>query len=82
MSDEYDPGVTYYLCKGLSPQGGILSNGKLVWSDGDKVGDIVDGQLIDNGQVLGRIEGLTLILDYEPTHGCVEYELIPKDEFE
>ena len=80
MCNVFDPNITYYLCKGLSPEGGVLSQGKVIL-DGDKLGSIVNGQLVDDGAVLGFLEGTALILVDEQGNRINIYELIPQEEF-
>lgn len=78
MSTEFDP-QAHYDVEHRDSKCGTIINGKFEWMNGETVGYIEGTQLMSAGEVLGQIDGLTLVRNDPPGLCETRFELIPQE---
>lgn len=79
MSTEFDPQGRYDVEHADSKCGTIIK-GKFEWMDGETVGYIEDDKLVSAGEVLGQLNGMTLVRNDPPGDGETRFELIEQEQ--
>lgn len=79
MNTEFVPQGHYDVEHADSKCGAIIK-GKFRWMDDDIVSYIEGSKLMSTGEVLGHLDGMTLVRKDEPGEGETRFELIPQEK--